>query len=422
MAPASSAADLSTGGLAALLGPGRPPDPYPLYRQLRRDHPVWQPLEGVFVLTRHRDCAAALRHPHLGHADAGPSAARRRGRRRPLPPTSGDGRAAARSFLSMDPPDHTRLRRLVSRSFTARRVEELAPRVRALTGELLSAAVEQEAVDLVAALASPLPVTVISELLGVPPEDRERLVGWSHALARSVEPAISVPDAERVDQVRAREELATYLRELVDARRRSPGDDLVSALVGARDEGDALSEDELVGTCILLLVAGHETTTSLIANGVLALLRHPDQLARLRSDPGLVGGAVEELARYDPAVQLTMRTALEETAVAGTAVPRGAVVLAILGAANRDPEAYPDPERLDVVRPPSPHLAFGQGIHFCLGAPLARLEAGVALRALTQDVADIELVADPEWKDTAVLRGVAHLDVRLSSRGARRAP
>ncbi len=409
-------------GLADLFGPEARADPYPVYARLRATMPVWQPMTGLLVLSRHHDCAAVLRDPRFGHAEGDELVERRRRR---VGAWGGDGDLEpppVRSFLGLNPPDHTRLRRLVSRSFTPRHVDALRPRIQALTDELLGCIGERETVDIVEALASPLPVGVISELLGVPPADRDTLVGWSHALAKGLDPAFLVTEAERGAQARARDEFAAYLLALVEERRRSPGRDLLSELVVAQEAAraqpdgrsdEALTMAELIATCILLLIAGHETTTSLIATGVLSLLRHPSQLRRLREDPDLFPGAVEELLRFDAPVQVTMRSALADATCGGVEVPAGTFVLLLLGAANRDPAAHTDPDRLDVGRTPRAHLAFGQGIHFCLGAPLARLEAQIALQTLLARYGEVSLAGDPEWKDTSVLHGVRRLDVSL---------
>jgi cytochrome P450 len=419
-------------GLADLFSPAQRVDPYPGYARLREEAPIWHPLPGLLVVSRHRDGAAVLRDARFGHAEVdgnGPVPARRRWRAAGSsadPGASGgdDGRDghgnaggraggdAVPSFLVLNPPDHTRLRRLVARSFTPRRVEDLLPRIEAITEELVGAIEPGDTVDVVDAVAQPLPVQVISELLEIPPADRPLLLEWSHALARSIEPALLVPDSERAEQARARQAFGGYVRQLAAERRRDPRSDLISDLVRTGDREEVLTEAELVATCILLLVAGHETTTSLIGNGLLALLRHPEQLERLRSEPDLGPAAVEELVRYDSPVQLTMRVAREDARIDGTDVPRGCFVIVLAGAANRDPEAHPAPDHLDVGRTPVAHLAFGQGIHFCLGAPLARLEAQVALRALVRRRP--ELMDEPEWKDTVVLRGVRRLSVRFS--------
>jgi unspecific monooxygenase len=373
-------------------------DPYAHYRELRSGGPLQRTPGGLLLSPSFEMCARILRDPRFGHGDSTLG-----GESRKLP-------RRVRSFLVLDPPEHTRLRRLVSRAFTARLIERLRPRVAAIVDELLGQM--HGDVDLIASLAHPLPVIVISELLGVPPEDEERFKGWSEALARGLDPDFLVPDEELTRRDRAREEFGAYFRELADRRRRSPGDDLLSGLVAIEE----LSEADLIATCILLLVAGHETTVNLIANGTLALLRSPDQLAWFRDNPGSATAAVEELLRYDPPVQLSARVALEDVEIAGQSIRKGEAVMLLLGAANRDPDVFADPERLDLtrwVKEAPRHLAFGQGIHFCLGAPLARIEGQVALSALVQR----GISSAPgalRYKDNLILRGLAELPVRLA--------
>jgi cytochrome P450 len=400
-------------GLMTLFDPHRVADPYPTYAWLRAARPIWRPVERVYVLSRHEDCAAVLRDPRFGRAEEG-----RLGLRRVGQGTEATGeQPAVRSFLALNPPDHTRLRRLVSRAFTPARVRDLGPRIEAIAAELIEAAVASGGpVDLIAALASPLPVTVISELLGVPPGDYDRLVGWSDALARGLDPGFLISAEDRERQQLGRAEFGAYLGDLIAARRRSPGDDLVSALAGVVDDGDVLSEEELIATCILLLVAGHETTTSLIGAAVLGLIQHPGQLARLRAEPELMAGAVEEFLRYDPPVQLTARVALTDASIGTVPVSAGSAALMLVGAANRDPALCADPDDLDVTRPPTHHVSFGQGIHFCLGAPLARLETQIVLRLLLQRPDDLRLAGEPAWKDNTVLRGLRSLPVTFSER------
>jgi cytochrome P450 len=375
-------------------------DPYAHYRELRSGGPLQRTPGGLWLSPSFAMCARILRDPRFGHGDStlGEDAEARRLPRR------------VRSFLVLDPPEHTRLRRLVSRAFTARLIERLRPRVAAIVDELLGRM--HGDVDLISSLAHPLPVIVISELLGVPPEDEERFKGWSEALARGLDPDFLVPSEELKRRDRAREEFGAYFRELADRRRSSPGDDLLSGLVAI----DELSEADLIATCILLLVAGHETTVNLIANGTLALLRSPDQLAWFRDNPDAATAAVEELLRYDPPVQLSARVALEDVELAGQSIRRGEGVMLLLGAANRDPDVFADPERLDLTRwvTEAPrHLAFGQGIHFCLGAPLARIEGQVALTALVQRGISTAPGA-LRYKDNLILRGLAELPVRLA--------
>ena len=303
----------------------------------------------------------------------------------------------------------------MSRAFTSSRIGALGPRIEEVASELFERArASTQPVDFVAALASPLPVTVISELLGVPTANRAALVAWSDAMARGLEPPflLSAEVQERLEM--AREEFASFLRDLIAHRRRSPGDDLLSALVGISDGGDVLTEEELIATCILILVAGHETTTSLISAAVLGLARHPEQLARLHAEPELAANAVEEFLRYDPPVQVTVRFALVEASVGGLPVPAGSLAVLLIGAANRDPALCTEPDRLDIGRPPSHHLAFGQGIHFCLGAPLARLETQTVLRLLVGRSDGLHVTGEPSWKENTVLRGLHKLPISFS--------
>jgi cytochrome P450 len=399
---------VSPGDLRALLAPASAADPYPAYARWRAERPVARPRERLYVVSRLADCEAVLADPAFGKAEG--AAANTRVRRR--------GGPGARSLLRSNPPEHTRLRRTVSRDFTPARVRGLAPRVEALTAELLDGLFDAAAgtpVDLIAGLALPLPVAVISELLGIPDADRPRLVGWSQALARSLDPAFLIPDDEQARQAVARAEFAGYLSGLLPSRRRSPGRDLISALLAAQDTpGDSLTDDELVAMCVLLLVAGHETTRSLIGAAVLALLRHPAELAAVAADPSLAGQAVEETLRYDPPVQMLSRFALHDTQISGRTVAAGSVVLLLLGAAGRDPAACAEPGRFLVGRETRRQLAFGHGIHYCLGAPLARLEAGIALRRLAPLLPRMRVAGQPEWRPTTVLRGLEHLWVTLA--------
>ncbi|MFC7646856.1 cytochrome P450 [Streptosporangium lutulentum] len=366
--------------------------PYRRYRELREQGPLFRTPAGMWLATGYAPCAALLRDPRFGHGEGPPGRVR-----------------GTRSFLVMDPPDHTRLRALVSRAFTARMIERLRPRVSAIAEELVGKMSGE--VDVISALAYPLPVRVISEMLGVPAEDQARFQGWSESLARGLDPDFLLPEKMLAERDAARAEFHAYFAELLVRRRAEPGQDLLSALVTA----DELTTEELLSTCVLLLVAGHETTVNLIGNGTLALLRH-GALRRFRGgDERDTAKAVEELLRYDPPVQLTLRFALEDVELCGTPIRRGEAVMALLGAANRDPEVFADPERLDLDRGPARHLAFGLGVHFCLGAPLARMEGAVALSALATAAPDLTL-ADPAppYKENLTLRGLAALPVRFS--------
>jgi cytochrome P450 len=402
--------------LAALFAPGQVEDPYPLYAQWRARRPVARPHEHLFVLSRHDDCAAVLADPAFGHAPAGAVNPLRLALAPGASSTTSTGRPAdhgvfaevnTRSMLRLNPPDHTRLRRLVSGAFTPARVRELVPRIEAITTELLGDLGPR--FDVIGQLALPLPVRVISELLGIPQADRPKLVTWSEQLSRSLDPGFLIPPDVRAGMREARDGFHDYLRALIPQRRRDPGADLVSGLVQVHDSDGRLAEDEIITTCRLLLIAGHETTRSLIGGAVVALLRHRAQLAALSSDPGLMERCVEEVLRYDPPVQLLVRSALREAKIGDVVVPAGATALMLVGAANRDELLGGDPDAFDITRDARRHLAFGHGIHFCLGAPLARVEAAIALRQLLPVLARCQVAQPPEWKPHTVLRGLEHL-------------
>jgi cytochrome P450 len=316
------------------------------------------------------------------------------------------------SMLFQDPPDHTRLRTLVSKAFTPRVIEGMRGHIQQVVDGLLDTVAAAGRMDVVADLAYPLPVIVICEMVGVPAEDRDKLRDWSYAIARSLD-AIAVPNEEiarRANQ--AQDALTQYFARLIEERRRAPRADLLSALIAAEEAGDRLSTQELFATGILLFIAGHETTVNLIGNGTLALLKNPDQLQRLRAEPGLIAGAVEELLRYDSPVQRTGRLLYEDVTIDGKTIPKGSIAVALLGAANRDPAHFPDPDRLDITRPDNRHLAFGWGIHFCLGAPLARLEGQIAFGTLLRRFPRLALGADQvEYRETSTLRGLRALPV-----------
>jgi cytochrome P450 len=396
--------------LGELLDPASRPDPYPIYTELRQASPLWIDPMSAAVVAGYDDCEALLRDPRL-------SAERwRRGGSLDLP---ADAPSSVRQpwFLSLDPPDHTRLRRLVSKAFTARRVAELEPYIAGLVDDLLDAAAERNTVDVVADLAYPLPVAVICRLLGVPVADEHLFHRWSAQLSRLVDGlAAMVGGAAAPDWVPGMVEMHRYVHELVAARRTAPGDDLISALLAVEDGGETLSRDELVATVVLLLVAGHETTVNLIANGVLALLRHPEHLAAVRADPGYAAGVVEETLRYDPPVQLTSRIADEPVRIGEVRVDRNGLVFLMLAAAQRDPAANPDPDRFDPRRTQIRHLAFGLGPHYCLGAPLARLEGRLAIAAFARRISEPTLIEDPPpYRAHLTLRGPEAVLVAVGS-------
>jgi cytochrome P450 len=384
-------------------------NPYPLYARLRREYPVYRSSRGVWYLTRYADVDAALRDPRL-------SKDQERMRRWHARQT-GTGDVArlrerfGRSMLHADPPDHTRLRKLASKAFTAQRIRDLRLRVEAVTDELLDTAVAAgRSMDVMAALAHPLPLTVICELLGVPLGDRHRVGTWSQQLVDQTEAVPAPEDLRRVEQ--AAEEFEDYLRDLLRRRRTQPADDIISALVARKERGDQLTEDELLSTCYLLLVAGHQTTVNVIGNGVLALLKDPAQLRRLRQDPALIGSAVEELLRYDSSVQTVTRIVVGEVEISGRTLGDGELVSVVLGAANRDPDRFADPDRLDVSRADHRHVGFGNGPHFCLGAPLARLEVEVAIGKLVRRLPGLRLDTDTlQWRPKPALRGLESLPI-----------
>ncbi len=377
-------------------------DPYDLYERIRVKDPVHRMrLINAWAMTGYEDAQEVLSdHKRF---------------------SSGDNKlqyAPYRTMLDLDPPDHTRLRSLVSKAFTPRSVLELGPRVQEIVDELLDSVAGKERFDLIRDFAFPLPVIVIAEMLGIPAEDRDRFDVWSNDLALAVEPLLSAEEVERVE--RASDEIVAYFEGIIERRRERPEDDLLSALLAAEEEGERLSHDELLGTLMLLLVAGNETTRSLIGNGMLALLKHPDQLQRLREDPQLLETAIDELLRYDSPVQLIVRVALEEMEFRGRRFDAGQRIMVLVGAANRDPTVFVNPGALDIGRKEKSHISFGRGIHYCLGSPLALLEARVAFANLLERFSSIELVSEPAFKDQIVLRGVESLwiEVERASRAA----
>ena len=391
-----------------LFNPFRPEfhaDPYPFYHRLRSVEPVHQTSMGFWVLTRYDDVVMVLRDPRFG----------RDGFEHLLAAVYGDDRESgrlSRSMLFRDPPDHTRLRALVSKAFTPRVIESMRAHIRDIVDRLLDRVQDSHGMDVIADLAYPLPVTVICEMLGVPAGDQGAIRQWSSDVARSLDAIGMSSDAEIVTRGRAaRRELADYFRRLLPERRRHPQDDLLSLLIAAEEAGDKLSEGELLATCILLFIAGHETTVNLIGNGVLALLRHPDQLGRLRDDPALIHSAVEELLRYDSPVQRTARITNTDVEVDGRAIAKGSMVVAAIGAANRDPAHFSEPDRLDIARRDNRHVAFGFGIHFCLGAPLARVEGQIALGTLLRRMPGMAVTGTPAWRASSTQRGLTALPV-----------
>jgi cytochrome P450 len=381
-------------------------DPYPYYHCLRTQDPVHRSPLGFFVASRHADVSLALRDRRFGKDFVG-RMTRRFGPQVMEEPVY---RSMSHWMLQLDPPDHTRLRGLVVKAFTARRVEEMRPRIQQIVDQAIDRVEGQGRMDLIADFAFRLPVIVICEMLGIPKDDRPMFFHGARASGRLLDP---VPlSRQEIDDANAGNLASTeYFHSLFELRRREPGDDLTTHLVQAEEEGSKLTNEELTANIILLFGAGHETTVNLIGNGLLALHRNPDQLRLLKADPALVPNAVEELLRYDSSVQMTGRTTLEDVELGGVPIARGESVLCLLGAANRDPAVYADPDRLDVTRPNIRPMSFGGGIHFCLGAQLARIEAEVAISTLLRRLPDLRIddVARPDWRQTFVLRGLNRL-------------
>jgi cytochrome P450 len=382
--------------------------PYEAYRRLREQDPVsWFEPSGQFLVSRHEDVNALLRDRRLGRTYLHVATHEEMGR---TPPPAQDDpfwTLNNNGMLDREPPDHTRLRRLVSQAFTPRRVEALRPVVQRLADGLVDAFVAKGGGDLIAEVAEPLPVTVIAELLGIPEADRHLLRPWSAAICGMYE--LNPPRETAAAAVRAAQEFSDYLRGLARRRAADPQDDLISALAAV----EGLSEDELIGTCVLLLNAGHEATVNVTGNGWWALFRDPGQLQKLQTNAALVPAAVEELMRYDTPLQMFERWVLEDIEVRGRTIRKGQEVALLFGSANHDPTVFTAPERLDIERRDNPHISFGAGIHYCLGAPLARIELIASFGALLAKAPGLRLVREPKWKPGYVIRGLESLDVSL---------
>ncbi len=388
-------------------------NPQALYEQMRLEDPIHRaigPISGknFWFLTRYDDCVSFLKDARFGKQIE-----------KHLPPEKvkewrGDGEpdpafaAIDRHLLNLDPPDHTRLRALVHKAFTPRMVENLRPRIQQIADDLLDTVDGQGEMDLIGAYSFPLPITVIAELLGVPVADQDKFRDWTKAL-------VFGGDFETGRM--AAFEFVMYMNNLIDERKTQPQDDLLTGLIQAEEEGDKLDHMELISMIFLLLVAGHETTVNLIANGVLALLQHPDQLEALRTDPTMIRSAVEEMLRYNgPVETTTWRHALEDVVLDGRHIAAGDVVMAALVAANRDPAEFPDPNRFDIQRDPNRHIAFGNGIHYCVGAPLARLEGIIAINTLVRRLPHLELAVPAtalSWNDSILLHGMTAMPVKF---------
>lgn len=379
---------LESGVACNLLSPEFTENPYRMYDRLREKGPVHRMrLLDAWMITGYRETDSVLRdHRTFTNGDRGFAF------------------TDIRTLLHSDPPDHTRLRALVVKAFASRAVARMEGRIRQIADDLLDAVEDSGRFDVMKSFAAPLPVIVIAEMMGIPPEDRDRFRTWSDDLALSVEPILSQRQIAAIRK--SWDEIFDYFDRIIDRKRKEPGDDLISALIAAEEEGAKLTHDEVLSTLMLLLVAGNETTRNLIGNGLLALLNHPDQLRSLRDDPGLMDGAVAELLRYDSPVQLDGRYIREDCTVGGKRLRAGQQVLCALGAANRDPSVFAEPHRLNIARDEASHISFGRGIHYCLGAALAMLEGKVALGALLERFGSIAPAATPRFRKLVVLRGL----------------
>lgn len=387
-------------------------DPYPAYAELRaRGRVLYYEPSNQWLVPHHADVAALLRDRRLGRTYTHRFTHEEFGRTPPPPEHEPFHTLNDHGMLDLEPPDHTRIRRLVSKAFTPRTVERLRPYVHRLAGELVDGLVRDGGGDLLTDVAEPLPVAVIAEMLGIPEADRAQLRPWSAAICGMYELNPTPRAAEAA--VRASVEFSGYLRALIAERRRAPGDDLISGLIAAHDEGDRLTEQEMISTAVLLLDAGHEATVNATVNGWWALFRNPAQLAALRADHGLVPSAVEELLRYDTPLQLFERWVLDEIEIDGTTIPRGAELALLFGSANHDPAVFAEPERLDLARRDNPHFSFSAGIHYCIGAPLARMELAASLTALLRKAPTLRLAAEPERTPNFVIRGLKGLSVEV---------
>ncbi|MQY36086.1 Cytochrome P450 monooxygenase PikC [Streptomyces sp. RB17] len=388
-------------------------DPYPAYAELRARGRVirYEPTDQ-WLVPHHADVSALLRDRRLGRTYQHRFSHEEFGRTPPAPEHEPFHTLNDHGMLDLEPPDHTRIRRLVSKAFTPRTVDRLKPYVQHLAGDLVAALVHHGGGDLLTDVAEPLPVAVIAEMLGIPEADRAPLRPWSAAICGMYE--LNPSEDTAAQAVQASVEFSEYLRLLIAARRKEPGEDLISGLIAAHDEDDdRLTEQEMISTAVLLLNAGHEATVNATVNGWWALFRNPGQLAALRADHSLIPSAIEELMRYDTPLQLFERWVLDDIEIDGTVIPRGSEIAMLFGSANHDPAVFTDPDRLDLTRTDNPHISFSAGIHYCIGAPLARIELAASMTALLQQAPTLTLAAEPTRKPNFVIRGLEGLSVEV---------
>ncbi|WP_414582084.1 cytochrome P450 [Scytonema sp. PCC 10023] len=389
-------------------------DPYPIYHRLRSNDPVHLNFMGFWVLTRYADIKAVLRDPRFSHTDL---PKRIKDKNHYLDRQQGNFDALAQAtnkwLFFLDPPDHTRLRKLLSKDFSPNMVKLMRPQIQEIVDELIDSLQDRGSMEIISDLAIPLPVLVVARILGASVDTHSQVKLWAKELSRVFEPLKSLETYVYLNKIT--QEFTEYLRDLIAEREKKPKEDLLSTLIAAREQGDRLSQDELLGICIMLLSAGEQATINLIGNGMLALLRHPDQMEKLKREPTIIESAVEELLRYDSPVQFISRKAIEDVEIGGKTIRAGQAVLLSLGAANRDPAQFSQPDRLDLCRSENPHLAFADGIHHCLGGPLARVQGQIAINTLVQRFPDLKLSTDTlEWVENIGFRSLKALPVTFT--------